>query len=149
MPFWDSQGIIEGMKKAEEHKQAFALYVHQGFSLRKITTILDVSRSSLERWCRDGEWVKRRNEHWSRVSQELCQNTVYEHLGNQKSVAGELEKMFIHIHEQHRAYVEGKLPRKALKYGVRDLCQIATAINQIHLCEVKRADVIANIQRKN
>ena len=133
------------MKKAKEAKQAFALYVHEGLSLRKIAAQLDVSRSSLEKWCRQGGWVQKRKEHWLSASQELCSNKVYEHIGGKKSVVGELEKLLHIIHSQQMAYYEGKIPRSALKYSVRDLCRVAVSINQIGLQELQRAGVAEKI----
>lgn len=136
------------MRKAKEAKQAFALYVEKGLSLRKIADILDVSKSSLENWCRNGEWVKKRKEHWLSASQELCSHKFSNHVYEQTSVAAQLEKLLYEIQSQHRAYYEGKIPKSALKYSLRDMCRVAVSINQIGLQEIQRAAIAEKIVDK-
>ncbi len=135
--------------KAETKNQAFALYVHQGMSLRKITNEMDVSRSTLERWCREDQWVEKRRQHWLSMAEKICEQQVQQHIGGQHSIAGKLHEMVRLIHTQHMAYYEGKIPRSAIKYTIRDLCRLAVSVHQIGLHEVQRAEVATKCIRKN
>ena len=135
--------------KAEKRTKAFALFVNQGMSLRKIATELKLSRSTLERWCSKDGWVEKRRTQWESVGVELCEKHCNQHIARQDTIAGKLHAMVQFIHMQHKAYYEGKLPKSALKYSVRDMCRLAVSVHQIGLNEIQRADIAINTRRKN
>ncbi|MBK7845626.1 MAG: hypothetical protein IPJ71_18430 [Bdellovibrionales bacterium] len=135
--------------KAEVKNRAFALYVHEGKSLRKIIQEVQISRSTVEQWCKKEDWVTKRRKHWQGIAQKICEQQSNQRIGKQASIAGKLHKMVQMIHAQHMAFYEGKLPRSAIKYSIRDLCRLAISVHQIGLHELQCAEGAINLNRKN
>ena len=94
------------MVKAEVRHQAFALFL-KGYSLRKISTELQVSRSTVERWSIQDQYVSNRRHNHERVLDEI-RATEFESKVKQQLTMGDAK-----YDSFQEAYAEQKAIRHA------------------------------------
>jgi IS30 family transposase len=108
------------MKTAETKHRAFALFL-KCKSLRRISAELGLARSTVERWCKAGEWVDQRaiylTEQRTKAMKEMLKDSAQHYLtASQVAHANLLEAI-----AENRAVSEGRIPSKARKYKSRQI----------------------------
>jgi transposase len=114
--------------RALDRNEAFALYAKQGLSLRRLAEVLNISRSTLERWSIKDDWVNQRQRLWQESQESARQEYVRRYRENDLRVSDQLFAIFRDAHLQHVEYFQGKVPRRAVKYSVKDLARLAQAV---------------------
>ena len=108
--------------------QAFALYVQKGLSLRQIAVELRIGKATAERWSSAECWGIQRQRAWRARREAVMEKHVLEENARDKSIAGELFCLFKEAARDRQSYYEGKIPRRALRFSTRDLCNLAKAL---------------------
>lgn len=112
---------------ASTRQDAFALYL-SGSSLRSVASRLGVGRATIERWSVRYAWVSARREAWLRAAEAAADAQAERFRRDRELAADQIYSTFLDAIAQHRAYVGGSLPRRALRYGARDLARLAEAV---------------------
>ena len=99
----------------------------EGASLRQISASQEVSIRTLERWCSKESWVEKREAQWFKMKQEICshktKNDISEYVQRDQKISSLIDFAF----DEYQLYMQGKIPRKALKLNIRDFVGLAKA----------------------
>lgn len=106
-----------------------------GKSLAKIAQERGLCKRTLERYSSSQHWVIRRQRAWDSAKEAI----VKEMSGNAKSydrlMSGQIWKLLQENLAEHRAYMSGQIPRKAMKGGVRQMIALSKALYHCNFAE--------------
>lgn len=135
--------------KAAERQRAFALYMNTDWSYRKIAQAIGVSRSSIERWGQEDGWPYKRRRAWSEISKNTVRQTMDDRLKASVLISTELHKILSFAAAEHKNYVEGRIPKKALKFTPWDICRQARACCEVDKSKAQMMTEIELLRRFN
>ena len=119
----------DGNPMAKKCELAFALYI-MGNSQRKVAKQVGVARATVERWAKRGAWTEQRQAAWDAKVEACAQEKRQRLIATGRSTAAKVWALFSEAIAQHEQFVRGRIPAQAVKYTIKDVCQLAAAATQ-------------------
>ncbi|MBF0313623.1 MAG: hypothetical protein HQK52_09410 [Oligoflexia bacterium] len=101
----------------------------EGTSLRQIASAREVSVRTLERWCSQESWVEKRENHWNEMKQKICSHKLESEISQYMQNGQKLSVLIDFAFQEFQLYMEGKIPKKALKFSTKDFVRLAKSYN--------------------
>ncbi|MGK5085020.1 hypothetical protein WDW37_17160 [Bdellovibrionota bacterium FG-1] len=124
---------------ADTKHHAFALYVEKGWSLRRITSELGIGKATVERWSSAECWGIQRQRAWSAKREAVIKAHVENGAIRDKGIGGKLYAIIQDGFLDHRAFYEGKIPKRAIRYSTQELCALVKALTAVGDSDLRKA----------
>ena len=124
---------------AQKRERAFAFYVNEGWSLRRIAAELKLGTATLFRWSADGSWRIHRQRAWNMRREELIKQHIENEALRDRTLAGQLFALLQDALLARRAYYEGALPKRSIRSTTADIKRLALAFAAISESDLRRA----------
>ncbi len=122
------------MKTAEERNRCFTDFI-KGMSLKTIADKYGFSKRTLERWCAHEQWVIHRQRAWSDAKDAIMKDFATNKRNSDILATEALFDLLRHAVAEQRAFREGRIPRKAMKYSLKNIVTISKALYHANFAE--------------
>ena len=119
-------------------ERAFHLFC-EGNSLSAIAEAIGYHRSTVERYCAKEKWRKLREDYYRVKRAEVACQRVGILAKRHQSVNDSLFEMFLDARAEFAAYRNGSIPKKKLRYSLKNLISLARGIAETGNLDVANA----------
>ena len=123
--------------KVQARDQAFSLFC-KGKTLAEAAEAVGVHRSTTERWSREFHWKIHRERTWNEQREQAIKDRAQKFVFDERELINRLFNLMQEASAQFDAYRLGKLPKRAMKYSLRDFLAIARAYVDVEDAVVHR-----------
>jgi transposase len=124
----------DGMKSLRTREAAFADYL-KGYSLREVANLHNLSKRTIERWSSQDQWRARRWANYREAKDQALKEHQAVFRENDLKISSQLQNLFFEALKQHRAYLEGRLPKREVRVSYRQLAYLAKALESANIVE--------------
>lgn len=138
------------LMKALEKERAFDIFL-KGNSIRETANVVGVSRSSVERWSRQGLWNEKREKNWTEMRERRREELLIDKISEFKKVSSDLLEVFKQGHDELMQYMRGERTKRSLRFSIAELSKIAfvaTRCNNLSLEGIMREKKILENEMK-
>ena len=131
--------------KAKKQEQAFDLFF-KGNSIRETAAFVGVSRSSVERWSKAGEWAKKREAQWKEYREKNRETFLIDSASEFKTMSSDMLELVRQSCEEFMQYSRGERTRTSLRFSLAEIARfalVATRCNNMSLEGIMRQAKIA------
>jgi len=112
--------------KVQARDRAFSLFCDNS-TLAQAAEATGVHRSTVERWSREFHWKIHRERVWNEQRERAIQDRAQRFVLDEREVVNRVFNMLQEASAEINAYRSGKIPKRAMKYSLRDFLAIARA----------------------
>ena len=123
-----------GMMSAETLEHCFTDFV-AGKSLAKIAEKRGVCKRTLERYSASQHWVIRRQRAWNLAKEKIVEEIAGRTKSNDRLLSGQLWRLLQETVAEHRAFMNGQIPKKAMRGGVKEMISLSKALYHCNFAE--------------
>lgn len=105
----------------------FADFV-SGKSLAQIARERGLCKRTLERYSTKEHWVIHRHRAWDLSKEKIVQEIAFQTKSNDIFISHQIGDLLKEAIAEHRAYTQGKIPRKAVRGGMKKIIGLAKAL---------------------
>lgn len=103
--------------------------------MRAISKKYGISARTLERWSANENWVIRRQRAWSEAKEAVIEDFASSTRSTDILATEAIFDLLKHAVAEQRAFRDGKIPRKAMKYSLKNIVTISKALYHANFAE--------------
>lgn len=123
--------------RVQARNEAFSLFC-QGKTLAQAAEAVGVHRSTAERWSREFHWKIHRERVWNEHREQAIKDRVQHFVLDDREAINRVFNLLKEASAEFHAYRSGKLPKRGMKYSLRDFLAIARAYADIEDKVIRR-----------